>query len=140
MFKGHSSWEIKKDLTPEQRQTLTSGETFSFTAPKAQSPEKNSKNPAKTQQKHCFQKKRAALKGDEITEKSKDNASIQTKRKEKLHFSPWVVPHALQDSAKVIPQNLQEKEQRAQPMVHSASSYEANAKRFSRKPFYKRAI
>ncbi|UNF51686.1 BID domain-containing T4SS effector [Bartonella krasnovii] len=118
----------KKDLTPEQRQTLTSGETFSFTAPKAQSPEKKQQ---KTQQKTLLpEEKRAALKGDEITEKSKDNASIQTKRKEKAHFSPWVVPHALQDSAKVIPQNLQEKEQRAQPMVHSASSMRQTQKDF----------
>ncbi|WP_244427630.1 Fic family protein [Bartonella queenslandensis] len=41
----------KKDLTPEQIQTLTIGEAFSFTAPKAQSLQKTSK-------KHWFQKKK----------------------------------------------------------------------------------
>lgn len=118
----------KKDLTPEQIQTLTSGEAFSFTAPKAQSPDKKQQQ---TQQKTLLpEEKREALKNDEITEKSKDSASIPTKGKEKAHFASWVASHTLNDSVKSMPQSLQKKEQRAQPMVHSASSMRQTQKDF----------
>ncbi|WP_273783629.1 BID domain-containing T4SS effector [Bartonella sp. AU15XJBT] len=118
----------KKDLTPEQTQTLTIGEVFSFTAPKTQSPQKNQK---KNQQKTLLpEEKRAAHTNDEITEKSKDNTSIQTKRKEKAHFAPWITPHTSHDSVEVMPQSLQEKEQIAQPMAQSASSMRQTQKDF----------
>ncbi|WP_246054748.1 BID domain-containing T4SS effector [Bartonella massiliensis] len=76
------------------------------------------------------EEKRAVLKNDEITEKNKDKVSLQTKRKEKAHFSPWVVPHALDDNVEVVPQSLQEKEQRAQPIVQSVSSKRQTQKDF----------
>lgn len=66
MLKKFSSWEIKKNLTPEPKQTLTIGETFSFTAPKAQS----------LQKMQLPKEKRTVPQNDKITEKSKDNASI----------------------------------------------------------------
>lgn len=108
----------KKDLTPEQRQTLTIGEAFSFTAPKAQSLQKI----------QLPEDKRAAPKNDEITEKRKDNASIHTKRKVKAHFAPWTASHALQDSVEVMPQSLPEKEQMAQPMAQSFSAEQRQKK------------
>ncbi|WP_375683520.1 BID domain-containing T4SS effector [Bartonella sp. AP3QHHD] len=118
----------KKDLTPEQIQTLKIGDALSFTAQKVQNPEKN-------QQKTLLpEEKRATLKNDEITEKSKDNASIQTKKKEQAHFSPWIVPHALHDSVEVMPQSLQEqeKEQMAQPIAQSASAMRQMQKDFQK--------
>ncbi|WP_208438629.1 BID domain-containing T4SS effector [Bartonella grahamii] len=114
----------KKDLTPEQIQTLKIGDALSFTAPKTQNPEKN-------QQKTFLpEKKRAALTNDEITKKSKDNASIQTKKKEKAHFSPWIAPHALHDSIEVMSQSLQE--QMTNPIAQSASSMRQMQKDFQK--------
>ncbi|WP_273790946.1 BID domain-containing T4SS effector [Bartonella sp. CM31XJBT] len=112
----------KKDLTPEQIQTLKIGDALSFTAPKTQNPEKNI----------ASRKKRAVLTNDEITEKSKDNASIQTKKKEKAHFSPWSAPHALHDSIEVMPENLQEQEQMTKPIAQSASSMRQMQKDFQK--------
>ncbi|WP_244427629.1 BID domain-containing T4SS effector [Bartonella queenslandensis] len=63
------------------------------------------------------EEKRATLNNDKITEKNKDNAPIQTERKVKAHFAPWIASHALQDSVEVMPQNLSEKE----PMTQSSS-------------------
>ncbi|WP_330167935.1 BID domain-containing T4SS effector [Bartonella grahamii] len=106
----------KKNLTSEQIQTLKIGDALSFTAPKT-------KNPQKNQQKALLpEKKRTILKNDEITEKSQVSASIQTKKKEKTHFLPWIAPHALHDSIEVIPQSLQEQEQMTKPIAQSASS------------------
>ncbi|WP_212112802.1 BID domain-containing T4SS effector [Bartonella queenslandensis] len=105
----------KKDLTPEQIQTLTIGETFSFTAPKTQSLQETQQNI------RLPEEKRATLNNDKITEKSKDNAPIQTERKVKAHFAPWIASHALQDSVEVMPQSLPEKEQMAQPIAQSSS-------------------
>ncbi|WP_375672430.1 Fic family protein, partial [Bartonella sp. CL45QHWL] len=112
----------KKDLTPEQIQTLKIGDALSFTAPKTQNPEKNI----------ASRKKRAVLTNDEITEKSKDNVSIQTKKKEKAHFSPWSAPHALHDSIEVMPENLQEQEQMTKPIAQSASSMRQMQKDFQK--------
>ncbi|WP_375657022.1 BID domain-containing T4SS effector [Bartonella sp. CM120XJJH] len=112
----------KRDLTPEQIQTLKIGDALSFTAPKAQ-------NSEKTQQKTFLpEKKRAVLTNAEITEKRKDTASIQTKKK--AHFSPWIAPHALHDSIEVMPQSLQEQEQKTKPMAQSASSMRQMQKDF----------
>ncbi len=114
----------KRDLTPEQIQTLKIGDALSFTAPKAQ-------NSEKTQQKTFLpEKKRAVLTNAEITEKRKDTASIQTKKKKKAHFSPWIAPHALHDSIEVMPQSLQKQEQKAKPMAQSASSMRQMQKDF----------
>ncbi|EJF85264.1 BID domain-containing T4SS effector [Bartonella rattimassiliensis] len=114
----------KKDLTPEQIQALTIGESFSFTAPKAQRPEK-------TQRKTLLpEEKKAVLTNNEIIEKSKDNASIQIKRKAQAHFAPWITSHALHDSVKAMPQNLQEKEQTTKPMAQSVSSLRQTQKDF----------
>ncbi|WP_273758620.1 BID domain-containing T4SS effector [Bartonella sp. AU55XJBT] len=114
----------KKDLTPEQIQTLTSGETFSFTASKAQSPQKTQQ---KTQPNTLLsEEKRASHTHDEITEKNRDTPSIPTKRRENAHFALWVAPHALQNNVEIISQSLQEKEQRAQ----SASSMSQTQKDF----------
>ncbi|WP_375653170.1 BID domain-containing T4SS effector [Bartonella sp. MR110HLJHH] len=116
----------KKDLTPEQIQTLKIGDALSFTAPKTQ-------NPEKTQRKTLLpEKKRAVLTSDEITEKSKDNASIQTKKKENALFSPWITPHALHDSIEGMPQSLQEQEQMAKPIAQSASSMRKTQKDFQK--------
>ncbi|WP_375663678.1 Fic family protein [Bartonella sp. CL63NXGY] len=112
----------KKYLTPEQIQTLKIGDALSFTAPKTQNPEKNI----------ASRKKRAVLTNDEITEKSKDNASIQTKKKEKAHFSPWSAPHALHDSIEVMPENLQEQEQMTKPIAQSSSSMRQMQKDFQK--------
>ncbi|WP_273788323.1 BID domain-containing T4SS effector [Bartonella grahamii] len=114
----------KKDLTPEQIQTLKIGDALSFTAPKTQ-------NPAKNQQKTFLpEKKRDVLTNDEITKKSKDNTSIQTKKKEKAHFSPWIAPHALHDSIEVMSQSLQE--QKTKPIAQSASSMRQMQKDFQK--------
>ncbi|WP_375692386.1 BID domain-containing T4SS effector [Bartonella sp. AP4SXKL] len=121
----------KKDLTPEQIQTLKIGDALSFTAPKVQKPEKTQQKTLLPEEK---EEKRATLKNDEITEKSKDNASIQTKKKEQAHFSPWIAPHALHDSVEVMPKSLQaqEKEQMAQPIVQSASAMRQMQKDFQK--------
>ncbi|WP_375623708.1 BID domain-containing T4SS effector [Bartonella sp. TT119HLJHH] len=111
----------KKDLTPEQIQTLKIGDALSFTAPKTQNPEKNQKKTLLPEEK---EEKRATLKNDEITEKSKDKTSIQTKKKGKSYFAPWSASHVLHDSVAVIPKSLQEqeKEQMAHPIAQSASA------------------
>ncbi|WP_375640971.1 MULTISPECIES: BID domain-containing T4SS effector [unclassified Bartonella] len=121
----------KKDLTPEQIQTLKIGDALSFTAQKVQNPEKTQQKTLLPEEK---EEKRATLKNDEITEKSKDNASIQTKKKEQAHFSPCIAPHALHDSVKVMPQSLQEqeKEQMAQPIAQSASAMRQMQKDFQK--------
>ncbi|WP_375706810.1 BID domain-containing T4SS effector [Bartonella sp. AA126HLJHH] len=121
----------KKDLTPEQIQTLKIGDALSFTAQKVQNPEKTQQKTLLPEEK---EEKRATLKNDEITEKSKDNASIQTKKKEQAHFSPCIAPHALHDSVEVMPQSLQEqeKEQMAQPIAQSASAMRQMQKDFQK--------
>ncbi|WP_375706011.1 BID domain-containing T4SS effector [Bartonella sp. AA2SXKL] len=121
----------KKDLTPEQIQTLKIGDALSFTAPKVQKPEKTQKKTLLPEEK---EEKRATLKNDEITEKSKDKTSIQTKKKGKSYFSPWIASHVLHDSVEVMPKSLQaqEKEQMAQPIVQSASAMRQMQKDFQK--------
>ncbi|WP_375672045.1 MULTISPECIES: BID domain-containing T4SS effector [unclassified Bartonella] len=121
----------KKDLTPEQIQTLKIGDALSFTAPKIQNPEKTQQKTLLPEEK---EEKRATLKNDEITEKSKDNASIQTKKKGKSYFSPWIAPHTLHDSVEAMPKSLQEqeKEQMAQPIAQSASAMRQMQKDFQK--------
>ncbi|UNF53239.1 hypothetical protein MNL01_06140 [Bartonella krasnovii] len=96
----------KKDLTPEQRQTLTSGETFSFTAPKAQSPEK------KQQKTLLPEEKRAALKGDEITEshtRAKTTHPFKQREKKKPIFHHGLSPMLYRRTLKLSPKICRKK-------------------------------